>query len=94
MELKGDSGGGGGRGVGDSTKYMFAAKVMDKKELVSRNKDGRAKTERDILEILDHPFLPTLCATLDTPIPVSLKLGRKYAYLDMDHVCFLLKFDV
>ena len=39
MELKGDSGGGGGRGVGDSTKYMFAAKVMDKKELVSRNKD-------------------------------------------------------
>ena len=90
MELKGDSGGGGG----DSTKYMFAAKVMDKKELVSRNKDGRSKTERDILKILDHPFLPTLYATLDTSIPVSLKLGGKYAYFNMDHVCFHLKFDV
>ena len=90
MELKGDSGG----RVGDSTKYMFAAKVMDKKELVSRNKDGRGKTERDILEILDHPFLPTLYATLDTSIPVSLKLGGKYAYVNMDHVCFHLKFGI
>ena len=69
MELKGGSGGGGGGGgeSGDRTKCMFAAKVMDKKELVGRNKDGRAKIERDILEILDHPFLPTLYATLDTP---------------------------
>ncbi|XP_062175036.1 serine/threonine-protein kinase D6PKL2-like [Alnus glutinosa] len=46
---------------------MFAAKVMDKKELVTRNKDERAKIEREILETLDHPFLPTLYATLDTP---------------------------
>jgi len=44
---------------------MFAAKVMDKKELVSRSKEGRAKTEREILESLDHPFLPTLYATID-----------------------------
>ena len=90
MELKGDSGG----GVGDSTEYMFAAKGMDKKELVSRNKDGRGKTERDILKILDHRFLPTLYATLDTSIPVSLKLGGKYANVNMDHVCFHLKFDI
>ena len=57
MELKGDSGG----GVGDSTKYMFAAKVMDKKELVSRNKDGRGKTERDIGNIVPPFFANTLC---------------------------------
>ncbi|XP_059659364.1 serine/threonine-protein kinase D6PKL2 [Cornus florida] len=46
---------------------LFAAKVMDKKELVSRNKEGRARTEREILEMLDHPFLPTLYATLESP---------------------------
>ena len=46
---------------------MFAAKVMDKKELVSRYKEGRARIEREILEMLDHPFLPTLYATLESP---------------------------
>ncbi|KAI7984080.1 Protein kinase G11A [Camellia lanceoleosa] len=46
---------------------VFAAKVMDKKELASRNKEGRARTEKEILEMLDHPFLPTLYATLESP---------------------------
>ncbi|KAH7867564.1 hypothetical protein Vadar_028751 [Vaccinium darrowii] len=46
---------------------MFAEKVMDKKELEGRDKERRAKTERGILELLDHPFLPTLYATLDSP---------------------------
>ncbi|XP_049379950.1 serine/threonine-protein kinase D6PK [Solanum stenotomum] len=45
----------------------FAAKVMDKKELASRNKEGRARTEREILEMLDHPFLPMLYASIDSP---------------------------
>lgn len=45
----------------------FAAKVMDKKELASRSKEGRARTEREILEMLDHPFVPTLYATIDAP---------------------------
>jgi serine/threonine protein kinase len=40
---------------------------MDKKELASRSKEGRAKTEREILESLDHPFLPTLYAAIDSP---------------------------
>ncbi|KAL0876457.1 hypothetical protein Bca101_026162 [Brassica carinata] len=39
---------------------------MDKKELASRSKEGRAKTEREILETLDHPFLPTLYAAIDS----------------------------
>ncbi|CAN6480317.1 unnamed protein product [Victoria cruziana] len=42
-----------------------AVKVMDKNELVTRNKSARAKTEREILELLDHPFLPTLYAHLE-----------------------------
>lgn len=46
---------------------VFAAKVMDKKELMSRSKEGRARTEREILELLDHPFLPTLYASIDSP---------------------------
>ncbi|KAH7510565.1 hypothetical protein FEM48_ZijujUnG0112100 [Ziziphus jujuba var. spinosa] len=40
---------------------------MDKKELMSRSKEGRARTEREILELLDHPFLPTLYASIDSP---------------------------
>ncbi|KAL5733660.1 hypothetical protein ACOSQ2_033352 [Xanthoceras sorbifolium] len=50
-----------------ATGCLFAAKVMDKKELLSRNKDTRARIEREILEMLEHPFLPTLYATLDCP---------------------------
>ncbi|KAF5727517.1 serine/threonine-protein kinase D6PKL2 [Tripterygium wilfordii] len=46
---------------------LFAAKVMDKKELISRSKEGRARTEREILELLGHPFLPTLYASIDSP---------------------------
>ncbi|XP_050209192.1 serine/threonine-protein kinase D6PKL2-like [Mercurialis annua] len=55
VELKGGNG------------CLFAAKVMDKKEMASRNKETRATIEREILEILDHPFLPSLYATLDSP---------------------------
>ncbi|KAK7279557.1 hypothetical protein RJT34_24610 [Clitoria ternatea] len=50
-----------------SNECLFAAKVMDKKELLSRNKDSRAKVEKEILNILDHPFCPTLYASLDSP---------------------------
>ncbi|PPD66294.1 hypothetical protein GOBAR_DD36825 [Gossypium barbadense] len=43
------------------------AKVMDKKELASRSKEGRARTEVEILKLLDHPFLPSLYAAIDSP---------------------------
>ncbi|KAJ6767677.1 FLIPPASE KINASE 1-RELATED [Salix koriyanagi] len=46
---------------------LFAAKVMDRKETADRNKESRARIEREILEMLEHPFLPTLFATLDSP---------------------------
>ncbi|GLT88775.1 hypothetical protein SLE2022_067850 [Rubroshorea leprosula] len=51
----------------NTTNCLFAAKVMDKKELVSRNKESRARVEREILHLLDHPFLPSLYAILDCP---------------------------
>lgn len=44
------------------TNCVFALKVMDNEFLVTRKKMIRAQTEREILEILDHPFLPTLYA--------------------------------
>lgn len=45
---------------------LFAMKVMDKGMLAGRKKFARAQTERDILGILDHPFLPTLYSHFET----------------------------
>ncbi|CAI9781441.1 unnamed protein product [Fraxinus pennsylvanica] len=44
------------------TNCLFAVKVMDNDCLASRKKMLRAQTEKEILEMLDHPFLPTLYA--------------------------------
>ncbi|KAF2300784.1 hypothetical protein GH714_015760 [Hevea brasiliensis] len=44
------------------TNCLFALKVMDNEFLASRKKMSRAETEREILQMLDHPFLPTLFA--------------------------------
>ncbi|KAK4752323.1 hypothetical protein SAY87_021121 [Trapa incisa] len=48
------------------TQCYFAMKVMDKASLASRNKLNRAQTEREILQLLDHPFLPTLYTHFET----------------------------
>ncbi|CAL9099912.1 unnamed protein product [Musa acuminata var. zebrina] len=48
------------------TGTYFAMKVMDKASIVSRNKLLRAQTEREILSMLDHPFLPTLYSHFET----------------------------
>nr|XP_043628196.1 serine/threonine-protein kinase D6PKL2 [Erigeron canadensis] len=48
------------------TRCYFAMKVMDKTSLASRKKLSRAQTERDILQLLDHPFLPTLYTHFET----------------------------
>ncbi|XP_010530081.1 PREDICTED: serine/threonine-protein kinase D6PKL2 [Tarenaya hassleriana] len=48
------------------TKCYFAIKVMDKVSLASRKKLLRAQTEREILQSLDHPFLPTLYTHFET----------------------------
>ncbi|KAL3623390.1 hypothetical protein CASFOL_032206 [Castilleja foliolosa] len=44
------------------TNCPFAIKVMDNEFLGKRKKTVRAQTEREILKMLDHPFLPTLYA--------------------------------
>lgn len=50
------------RGMG----CLFAMKVMDKGMLAGRKKVMRAQTEREILGLLDHPFLPTLYSHFET----------------------------
>ena len=44
------------------TNSLCALKVMDNDYLATRKKMSRALTERKILQMLDHPFLPTLYA--------------------------------
>ncbi|KAG6716066.1 hypothetical protein I3842_04G029100 [Carya illinoinensis] len=48
------------------TRTYFAMKIMDKAALASRKKLPRAQTEREILQSLDHPFLPTLYTHFET----------------------------
>ncbi|KAE9588928.1 hypothetical protein Lal_00012676 [Lupinus albus] len=50
----------------NGTRTCFAMKVMNKTELASRKKLVRAQTEREILQSLDHPFLPTLYTHFET----------------------------
>lgn len=57
------------------TKTLFAMKVMDKEALASRKKVLRAQTEREILQSLDHPFLPTLYTHFET---------EKFSFLVME----------
>lgn len=60
------------------TSAYFAMKVMDRASLVSRNKLLRAQTEREILGLLDHPFLPTLYSHFET---------EKFYCLVMEYCC-------
>ncbi|KAM1715858.1 hypothetical protein ACFX11_023882 [Malus domestica] len=62
------------RGMG----CFFAMKVMDKGMLAGRKKLIRAQTERDILGLLDHPFLPTLYSNFET---------EKFSCLLMEFCC-------
>nr|AML76696.1 putative LOV domain-containing protein [Azolla sp. BC-2016] len=51
---------------------LFAMKAMEKSVMLNRNKVHRACAEREILAILDHPFLPTLYASFQTKTHVCL----------------------
>ena len=38
-------------------KKVFAMKVLKKKNMIRRNQTEHIKTERRILEVIDHPFI-------------------------------------
>jgi protein-serine/threonine kinase len=48
------------------TGVSFAVKVMEKAAIAARKKLVRAQTEKEILQSLDHPFLPTLYSHFET----------------------------
>nr|ACT35017.1 phytochrome 3 [Coniogramme intermedia var. glabra] len=54
------------------TGQVFALKAMDKSMMLHRNKVHRARVEREILGMMDHPFLPTLYASFQTKTHVCL----------------------
>ncbi|KAK9756755.1 hypothetical protein RND81_01G118900 [Saponaria officinalis] len=54
------------------TGEYFAMKAMDKNAMLNRNKVHRACAEREILDMLDHPFLPALYASFQTKSHICL----------------------
>ncbi|KAK4386455.1 protein kinase PINOID [Sesamum angolense] len=44
---------------------LYAMKVVDNEVLAMKKKTRRAETERKIMKLLDHPFLPTLFAEFE-----------------------------
>nr|AML76967.1 putative LOV domain-containing protein [Oenothera berlandieri] len=54
------------------TGQLFAMKAMDKSVMLNRNKVHRACAEREILDMLDHPFLPALYASFQTKTHICL----------------------
>ncbi|KAK3012630.1 hypothetical protein RJ639_008586, partial [Escallonia herrerae] len=55
-----------------NTGQFFAMKAMEKGVMLNRNKVHRACAEREILDILDHPFLPALYASFQTKTHICL----------------------
>ncbi|KAL6974280.1 Protein kinase PINOID [Sarracenia purpurea var. burkii] len=51
--------------VGLPAQCLYAMKVVDREALALRKKLQRAEMEKEILGMLDHPFLPTLYAEFD-----------------------------
>ncbi|KAF5745833.1 Phototropin-2 -like protein [Tripterygium wilfordii] len=51
---------------------LYAMKAMEKSMMLNRNKVHRACVEREIISLLDHPFLPTLYTSFQTSTHVCL----------------------
>ncbi|XP_042513382.1 protein kinase PINOID-like [Macadamia integrifolia] len=57
---------------------FYAMKVVDKEALTLKKKIERSETEKRILKMLDHPFLPTLYAQFD---------ASHYSCVVMEYCC-------
>lgn len=69
------------------TDLLYAMKAMEKSMMLNRNKVHRACVEREIISLLDHPFLPTLYTSFQTSTHVCLITdfcpgGELFAVLD------------
>ncbi|XP_022727062.1 phototropin-2-like isoform X2 [Durio zibethinus] len=75
------------------TGELFAMKAMEKSVMLNRNKVHRACIEREIISFLDHPFLPSLYSSFQTPTHVCLITdfcpgGELFALLDKQPMKF------
>lgn len=69
------------------TGELYAMKAMEKSTMLRRNKVHRACVEREIISLLDHPFLPALYTSFETSTHVCLITdfcpgGELFALLD------------
>ncbi|KAJ7980604.1 putative Serine/threonine protein kinase [Quillaja saponaria] len=69
------------------TGELYAMKAMEKSVMLNRNKVHRACIEREVISLLDHPFLPTLYTSFQTSTHVCLITdfcpgGELFALLD------------
>ncbi|KAL0710066.1 hypothetical protein Bca4012_017044 [Brassica carinata] len=76
------------------TGELYAMKAMEKTMMLNPNKAHRARIEREIISLLDHPFLPTLYASFQTSTHVCLITdfcpgGELFALLDRQPMKFL-----
>ena len=67
-------------------RARFAMKTLEKQEMMDRNKVMRVLTEERILRAVDHPFLASLYATIQTPTHLHFIMeycegGELYGYL-------------
>ncbi|XP_020092066.1 protein kinase PINOID-like [Ananas comosus] len=60
-------------------RFLYAMKVVDKTAIAKKKKLERAATERRILRVLDHPFLPSLYADFDA--------SPHYSCVVMEYCC-------
>eukprot|EP01018_Ginkgo_biloba_P020158 Gb_28975 [translate_table: standard] len=74
-------------------------KAMDKSMMLNRNKVHRACAEREILAMMDHPFLPALYASFQTKTHICLITdycpgGELFSLLDRQPMKVLTEDDV
>nr|CAD1841521.1 unnamed protein product [Ananas comosus var. bracteatus] len=67
------------RGGAAPARFLYAMKVVDKMAIAKKKKLERAATERRILRVLDHPFLPSLYADFDA--------SPHYSCVVMEYCC-------
>ena len=48
-------------------KKIYAMKILKKKAMIKRNQVNHIKTERKIMELIDHPFIVKLVYAFQTP---------------------------
>ena len=59
-----------------ATKKYYATKVIDKRILISQNQTHSIFREKEVLALVEHPFI----------------VARRYAFQTEDHLCFVLDF--